>query len=58
MPPTDWAEFLLDTQEILVTKNLDREKFERETMINGKITKHELAAGGSEIAVTAENYEV
>lgn len=58
MNETDWAEFLLDTEEILISKNPDREKFERETLINGKITKHELAAGGSSIPVTPENYSI
>ena len=58
MNEIDYADFKEDVKEILENDNKEREYFVRETICHGKVVKNELAAGGSEIPVDKENFEI
>jgi len=58
MNEIDYAEFKDASQDILENNNKDREKFARESVQRGMVVTNELAAGGSDICVDKENYEI
>jgi len=58
MNEIDYADFKEASEQILEKDNTDREKFTRSSIQHGKVVNNELAAGGSEIKVGKDNYEI